>query len=297
MRIYAEVKMEKWDEMRTAYMVAKLGTVSAASEVLGIHRATIIRHIDSLENALGAKIFLRHARGYTMTETGTDLLRVASATEEQFADLANRARGQAQNVSGELIVTSVEVMATFMLPALQVFRANHPDTQVRYLTSGKLMNLDYGEAHIAIRGGPKPDGPDSVVQSFFTIKIGLYASQSYVNAHGSPMGVDEFAHHVFVADDRIQPQFVFQSWLQDTVPTERIVFRSSNQRIQHQAIANGIGIGFYPQHEAEKAGLIEVMPPIDDWDRPYWLVTHMDLHRTAKVQAFLAILKDQVRGE
>jgi DNA-binding transcriptional LysR family regulator len=297
MRIYAEVKMEKWDEMRTAYMVAKLGTVSAASEVLGIHRATIIRHIDSLESALGAKIFLRHARGYTMTETGTDLLRVASATEEQFADLANRARGQAQNVSGELIVTSVEVMAAFMLPALQVFRANHPDTQVRYLISGKLMNLDYGEAHVAIRGGPKPDSPDSVVQPFFRIKIGLYASQSYVSGHGSPSSINEFADHAFVADNRAQPQFNFQSWLQDTVPAEQVVFRSTNQRIQHQAIRNGIGIGFCPQHEAVKAGLIEVLPPIDDWGRPYWLVTHVDLHRTAKVQAFLAILKDQVQGE
>ena len=288
--------MEKWDEMRTAYMVAKLGTVSAASDVLGIHRATIIRHIDSLEAALGAKIFLRHARGYTTTETGMDLLRVASATEEQFAALANRARGQAQNVSGELIVTSVEIMAAFMLPALQIFRANHPDTQVRYLISGKLMNLDYGEAHVAIRGGPKPDSPDSVIQPFFTIKIGLYASQSYVGAHGIPSSVDAFAHHVFVADDRIQSQFAFQSWLQDTVPTERIVFRSSNQRIQQQAIANGIGIGFCPQHEAEKAGLTEIMPPLDEWDRPYWLVTHVDMHRTAKVQAFLAILKDQVSG-
>jgi DNA-binding transcriptional LysR family regulator len=297
MRIYAEVRMDKWDEMRTAYMVAKLGTVSAASDVLGIHRATIIRHIDSLEAALGAKLFLRHARGYTMTETGADLLRVASTTEEQFTDLANRARGQAQNVSGELIVTSVEVMAAFMLPALQVFRANHPDTQVRYLISGKLMNLDYGEAHVAIRGGQKPDSPDSVVQPFFTINIGLYASQSYANVYGNPSTVDEFVQHVFVADDRAQPQFNFQSWLQDTVPDDRVVFRSSNQRIQHQAITNGIGIGFCPQHEAEKAGLIEVMPPIEDWDRPYWLVTHVDLHRTAKVQAFLAILKDQVSGK
>lgn len=288
--------MDKWDEMRTAYMVAKLGTVSAASNVLGIHRATIIRHIDSLEAALGAKIFLRHARGYTMTETGADLLRVASATEEQFADLANRARGQAQNVSGELIVTSVEIMAAFMLPALQVFRARHPDTQVRYQISGKLMNLDYGEAHVAIRGGPKPDSPDSVVQPFFTIKIGLYASQSYVSALGSPSSIEELAHHAFVADDRVQPQFNFQSWLQDAVPTGQIVFRSSNQRIQHQAIANGIGIGFYPQHEAEKAGLIEIMPPLEEWDRPYWLVTHVDLHRTAKVQAFLAILKAQLPG-
>lgn len=289
--------MEKWDEMRTAYMVAKLGTVSAASDVLGIHRATIIRHIDSLEAALGAKVFLRHARGYTMTETGTDLLRVASATEEQFADLANRARGQAQNLSGELIVTSVEIMAAFMLPALQIFRANHPDTLVRYLISGKLMNLDYGEAHVAIRGGPKPDSPDSVVQPFFAIKIGLYASQSYVNAYGSPSSINEFADHAFVVDDRVQPQFNFQCWLQDTVPAEQVVFRSTNQRIQHQAIRSGIGIGFCPQHEAVKAGLIEVLPPIDDWDRPYWLVTHVDMHRTAKVQAFLAILKDRVSGK
>jgi DNA-binding transcriptional LysR family regulator len=188
-------------------------------------------------------------------------------------------------------------MAAFMLPALQIFRANHPDTQVRYLISGKLMNLDYGEAHVAIRGGSKPDSPDSVVQPFFGIKIGLYASQSYVNAYGSPSSINEFADHAFVADDRVQPQFNFQSWLQDTVPAEQVAFRSTNQRIQHQAIRNGIGIGFCPQHEAVKAGLIEVLPPIDDWDRPYWLVTHVDMHRTAKVQAFLAILKDQVSGK
>jgi DNA-binding transcriptional LysR family regulator len=286
--------MEKWDEMRTAYMVAKLGTVSAASEVLGIHRATIIRHIDSLEAALGVKIFLRHARGYTMTETGQDLLRVASATEEQFAELADRARGHAHDVSGELIVTSVEVMADFMLPALQMFRTRYPETHVQYLISGKLMNLDYGEAHIAIRGGPEPKGPDNVVQPFFTIKIGLYASHNYTNQHGCPASVDGFVDHVFVTDDRITSQFVFQTWLRNTVPTERIVFRSSNQRIQQQAIANGIGIGFCPQHVAQALGLIEVMPPMDKWDRIYWLVTHVDLHRTAKVQAFLTILKDQV---
>ena len=45
------------------------------------------------------------------------------------------------------------------------------------------------------------------------------------------------------------------------------------------------------QFEADP-DLIEVMPPRPEWEAPLWLVTHVDLHRTRKVQAFLAFLKD-----
>ena len=60
--------LDNWDEVRTAYQVARLGTVSGAAEVLGVHHATVIRHIDSLEKRLGTKLFQRHPRGYTPTE-------------------------------------------------------------------------------------------------------------------------------------------------------------------------------------------------------------------------------------
>ena len=63
--------MENWDEIRTAFQVARLGTVSGAAEVLGVHHATVIRHIDALEQRLGVKLFQRHARGYTATEAGS----------------------------------------------------------------------------------------------------------------------------------------------------------------------------------------------------------------------------------
>ena len=45
--------MDNWDEIRTAYQVARMGTVSGAAEVLGVHHATVIRHIDALEGAAG----------------------------------------------------------------------------------------------------------------------------------------------------------------------------------------------------------------------------------------------------
>ena len=76
-----------WDEIRTAFQVARLGTVSGAAEALGVHHATVIRHIDALEAELGAKLFQRHARGYTPTEAGRELLDAAQDTDDRFAQL------------------------------------------------------------------------------------------------------------------------------------------------------------------------------------------------------------------
>ena len=99
--------MDNWGEVRTAFQVALHGTVSGAAEALGVHHATVIRHIDALEAQLGAKLFQRHARGYTPTEAGEDLLRVAQATEDQFNQLQGRIKGRGEGVSGELVVTSL----------------------------------------------------------------------------------------------------------------------------------------------------------------------------------------------
>jgi len=79
-----------WDEIRTAFHVARLGTVSGAADALGVHHATVIRHIDALETELGVKLFQRHARGYASTEAGQDLLQVATATDDQFTQLVGR---------------------------------------------------------------------------------------------------------------------------------------------------------------------------------------------------------------
>ena len=65
MQIYDIMLMDKWTEIKAAYQVARLGTVSAAAEVLGVHRATVIRHIDALEAELGGTLFHRHNTGYT----------------------------------------------------------------------------------------------------------------------------------------------------------------------------------------------------------------------------------------
>lgn len=289
--------MDNWDEIKTAYQVARLGTVSGAAEALGVHHATVIRHIDALEGRLGVKLFQRHARGYNPTEAGQDLLRVAQATDDQFNQLAGRIRGQGSEVSGELVVTSLVEIADRLTPVLADFQRAWPKVVVRYLTGARLFRLEYGEAHVAIRAGSVPSQPDNVVQKFCDHRMGLYASRAYIAARGMPAGLEDLADHVFVAHDADDSRAPYEQWLRQTVPPAALRFRSSDMRALQSAILAGVGIGFVAVHEAERySDLVEVHPREESWNAPLWLVTHVDLHRTTKVQTFLSFLKDAARS-
>ena len=259
--------MENWDEIRTAFQVARLGTVSGAAEVLGVHHATVIRHIDALEKRLGVKLFQRHARGYTPTESGRDLLAVAQTTEEQFAHL--------------------------LTPVMVSFQERFPEVRVRFLTDMRVFRLDYGEAHVAIRAGNGPEEPDNVVQPLVRIKAGLYAARSYVERFGKPASEAEFAGHRFVCTDAEVTRAPFHRWLRATVHPDQIAYAATETAALDQAVRQGAGIGFMMSFRASgDDSLVEVLPPRPEWESELRIVTHVDLHRTRKVQAFLAHLKD-----
>jgi DNA-binding transcriptional LysR family regulator len=289
--------LDSWDEIRTAYQVARLGTVSAASEVLGVHHATVIRHIDALEKRLGVKLFQRHTRGYTPTEAGQDLLQVARTTEDELAQFAARSRGREETVMGELLVTSLADLAPQLTPVLASFQAAHPGLTVRYLTDTRVFRLEYGEAHVAIRAGQAPEEPDNVVQPFLRQPFALYAAADYIDRHGLPADEAALAAHVFVGPASEASRAPFNRWLAATVQPEAVIFRASEMRAIAAAVAAGVGIGFLEMRAAEAmGGLVQVMPPRPEWEVELWLVTHVDLHRTIKVQAFLQHLKREAKS-
>jgi len=287
--------MDNWDEIRTAYQVARMGTVSGAAEVLGVHHATVIRHIDALEGRLGAKLFQRHARGYTPTEAGQDLLKIAGSADDQFTQLASRIKGRGDEVTGELIVTSLESLSPLLVPAAGAFQMQHPDLRVRLISDSRLFRLEYGEAHVAVRAGKLPDQPDNIVQPFFTQTIRLMASPDYVDRFG-PLTDENVAQHRFIGATEDTPRAPFYRWLAQTVPDSAITFRVTSMEAAKEAVIAGIGIGFIASWDTCRTGdLVEMLPSLEDWSARIWLVTHMDLHRTAKVQSFVRHLKQQVK--
>ena len=290
------MSIDTWDEIRTAFQVARLGTVSGAADVLGVHHATVIRHIDALEKRLGTRLFQRHARGYTPTEAGHDLLTVAQTTDEQFAQLANRIKGLGETVAGELVVTSIVGLSDLLMPVMGQFQQVHPEVTLRFLTDMRVFRLDYGEAHVAIRAGAAPEEPDNVAQPLARIRTGLYATRAYAQRHGIPQTEAEFAAHRFVVTDTVDSRAPFYRWLRGVVPAENLTFRATEPAALDTAVRAGLGIGFLSAFRAAaNPDLIEVMPPRPEWDASLWIVTHVDLHRTRKVQAFLTVLKDAAK--
>lgn len=291
------MSISTWDEIRTAYHVARAGTVSGAADALGVHHATVIRHIDSLEERLGVKLFQRHPRGYSSTEAGQDLLQVAQATDDQFAQLVSRIRGRGDEVTGELVITSLAFVSPRLTPTLARFQERYPDVIVRFLTGEEVLRLEYGEAHVALRAGNKPDNPDNVVQPFVPLNVTFYASQEYLDRMGRPETVDDLGTHRFVSLDDFNSRAPVMRWLVDRVPAKSIVFRGTDNRILRDAILEGVGIGALTCWEAERhPNLVQLFPPRPEWSAPLWIVTHVDLHRTTKVQAFLSFLKEEAKG-
>ncbi len=291
------MSISTWDEIRTAYHVARMGTVSGAADELGVHHATVIRHIDALESRLGVKLFQRHARGYTSTEAGQDLLQVAQATDDQFTQLVGRIKGRGDGVSGELVVTSLSSVSPRLTGTLGRFQKEYPDLIVRYLTGDEVLRLEYGEAHVAVRAGNAPDNPDNVVQPFVKQKVNLFASRDYIAAHGRPESFEELRAHNIVASDNFGSRAPFMRWLLEHVEPEQITFRGSDYRVIRDAILEGFGVGFLSEWEAERfPSLVKLFDTQDEWLAPLWLVTHVDLHRTTKVQTFLKFLKEDAKS-
>lgn len=288
------MSLDSWDEVRTAYQVARMGTVSGAAEVLGVHHATVIRHIDALEGKLGVKLFQRHARGYTATEAGEDLLQVAQTTEDQFGQLAGRIHGRGAAVSGDLVITSVPPMSQLLAKTIGKFQLEYPELRTELVVDSRVLRLEYGEAHVAIRAGRQDQEPDNIVQDLGAMTTALYAHKDYVARHGMLKGVKDIPNHRFVRLSTPNSRIPFNVWIMANVPAEQVVYKASNLLSVEDAVMAGVGIGFLPVYMAQACpDMVEMMPATQEWATPLWIVTHVDLHRTAKVQSFTKFLKEE----
>ncbi|MBX2800511.1 MAG: LysR family transcriptional regulator [Myxococcales bacterium] len=284
--------MEHWDAMKTAYVVARLGTVSAAAKALGVHRATVVRHVDTVESELGGPLFHRHRQGYELTEAGEDLLATASVIDDQLDQLARRTRGRTLELEGELTITALAMFTPLVLDLVEACSREHPGLRLRFEVGSRVLSLDRGEAHVALRVGQRPTQPEEVVQSARQMRSSLYAHPSYLERRGTPSSEQALRHHAFVVDRNALPD----RWLREWVPDADVVFSSPDTSAVFDAIARGVGLGLCPDFMASRLGLVRVFagPPrgID-----VWVVTHHRMHRSARVRWVSRRLREQLLDE
>ena len=276
-----------WEEVRAAAEVVKHGTVSEAAKALGVHRATVIRRIEALEEHLGGKLFQRHQNGYTPTELSNYILKMAKTADEQMATLRRLAISENGAISGTLIITSTNSLSPTILRYVSEFTAKCPDVDIVYKMTPDRLRLEFAEAHVAFRLQKKPEDLDYVVMPHTPFKLGLFASKLYISNFGMPTK-ETFHKHRFITMKSTGADIVVESWIEKLTDVAKMALVSNDGYAIQKAIEFGIGIGFYPLEQGlAHPDLIELEPHRPEWYVPTWIVTHVDLHRSAKVQAFL----------
>ncbi|MEL6386589.1 MAG: LysR family transcriptional regulator [Pseudomonadota bacterium] len=280
-------------EIRAAYFVAKLGTVSAAAQRLGVHRATIQRRIDVLEAELGGKIFLRHSRGYSVTDLGRELLSAAERIEDEIERFIGFSSIEGTKVEGELIIASTPPsFSPAIIASVKAFRDIYPDASVRYLLVDQPPKLEFGEAHIYFHFGARLENPDYVLLPWMTFSGGIYASKRYIENRGNPETTDALDQHDFalLTGEQYSPP---DDWIRAHVPEPSVVFVSNDRLNIWRAVIDGLAIGNLVDHLAlNDPDIVPIALPIPKFESTCWAITHVDSHRSAKVQAYFKCLRE-----
>jgi len=280
-------------EIRAAYFVAKLGTVSAAAQQLGVHRATVQRRIDVLEAELGGKIFLRHSRGYSTTDLGRQLLSAAGRIEEEIERFIGYSSIETTKVEGELIIASTPPsFSPAIIASVKAFREVYPDASVRFLLVDTPPKLELGEAHIYFHFGARLENPDYVLLPWMMFSGGIYASKSYIEKRGNPKTIGELDQHAFalLTPEHYSPP---DDWIRDHVPETSVALISNDRMNIWRAVIDGLAVGNLVDHLALNDPNIEpVALPVPKFESTCWAITHVDSHRSPKVQAYFQCLRD-----
>ena len=138
--------------LRTFESAARNGNFSRAAEELHITHGAISHQIKSLEQELGAALFVRGRRGVALTPEGTALAAVMRDALGRIADGVAAVRGRSPHA---LTVSVLPAFAThWLIPRLADFQARHPGIEVNIRASQELVDFARDRVDVAVRYGP-----------------------------------------------------------------------------------------------------------------------------------------------
>jgi len=289
--------MFDWNDLKAFLAVARGGSTLAASKALGVNQTTVARRIESLEQDLGFKLFERGQTGSRLTEAGDGLVAEAENVERAAIRFANQAATQMRGVSGALRLTTNELVAnTMVIPALVEFRKVHPDVQVDLVITDRALDLQNGEADLAIRTGKALAESDLVARKVADHDMALYCSRDYAARRGVPASPDDLADHDLIDVAMEMGEIPGATWMMRHSGGKPPITRSNSMGSLVHAVKAGLGIGALPCTIADPdRDLLRCSDPIEEARASSWIVTRRELKDTPRVRAFIDFMAPHIQ--
>ncbi|HEY9010434.1 MAG TPA: LysR family transcriptional regulator [Devosia sp.] len=261
--------MLDWDKLRIFHTAAESGSFTHAAEKLNMSQSAVSRQISALEEDLGLKLFIRHARGLVLTEVGEQLFRTAHRMHWELQQVETQMSESQDVPTGPLLVnTTVGIGSTWLSSRVHEFLMLYPDIQIEIKLNDAELDLAMREADVAIRLH-RPNQSEMIQRKLFTVHNHFYASKDYLAQHGEPKSVEELDNHRIISFGEPVP-----SYLGDINYLERIGRPDSSPRRaamkvnaiygMMQAARAGIGIAMLPDYVTENEdNLMRVLSGIE----------------------------------
>lgn len=279
------------EELRTVLRIAELGSLSAAAAAKGESVNAVSRRLSALEARLGVPLFHRTTRRLAVTDEGNALCarapRVLSELDALEAAVVPRSRRLAGLVR---VGIRPELIHERWFGQLDRLLATHPALAVQLTVDTRLTD-PYGRGlDLWVHFGQPP--PSSLVAR----RLGatawvLAAAPSYVARRGAPRSVAELADHDCLRGLREGRE---HHWaLKDAHGREHMAavtgrFESDDPNALATALYAGLGIGFRPRGEVERAvddgRLVAILSGHRSWSVPIYLLMPRARSRLPRVR-------------
>ena len=130
-------------QLPTFVAVAELLNLSAAARKLGITQTGATQRIKSLEQSLGATLFIRSRSGMRLTDEGRRLLRYCTEVSSLEGQFFSGIRGAARTRAADLcIVGPMSLLAGRLVPRFAEVASKWPDLNVRLVVDSNANRLN-----------------------------------------------------------------------------------------------------------------------------------------------------------
>lgn len=280
-----------WENMKIFLAIARGGSLRRAAEALRINHATMARHLNTLEEQVGARLFDRTKTGLELTAIGNRLLPFAQNVEIEIASASRAVTGQDQKLEGVVHLSLPPSMVLSPVSAyLADFALEFPDIEISLHLTNAFAQLNKREADVSLRYASEVTD-DVVGRRLVKCSKATYCSPSYADNMSDNQG--KGLHWIGWNEE---DGAMSVGWTEKSAfPKAKLKYRA-NEAVPQLALASaGLGLTMLPCFIADQySGIIRAPFSTPIPDRSIWLLLHNDLKSTGRIRAFVDYIADRI---
>lgn len=260
---------------------------SKAAQHLGSTQATISRRIQKLEKQLGYQLFDRGQSGCTLTQAG-ERLQKSAGEMASWAQAFTSASNQINTKRKSITITTGPALALLLSPHIEALKKGAPNTSIEIISSPKFLDIEKGEADIAIRNKRPDTNSDTLkikkLNARYLSEYAIYGSAAHF---GSTAHKNISALKTYIWAGRTTDQSALPSaqWLRENVPDQQIQYRLSSNALIIEVLQSREVLAILPRSLGETiSSLTAVYGPIPSLETDIWMVRRDDLYDHANTR-------------